>query len=122
MFHLLYALYILILFFNYCLKPFHSTYDEIIIYPQPNLNVITGPNGSGKSTIVAAILLVMGGNPKLLSRASKVEDYIKNGKDKAEIVIILYKDLNQKITFLRNFSKDGKSVWMVCQVLKEIRN
>lgn len=92
---------------------FFRTYDEITVYPQPNLNVITGPNGSGKSTIVAAILLVMGGNPKLLSRASKVEDYIKNGKNNAEIKIILYKDTKHKTSFQRNFGKDGKSVWMV---------
>ncbi|KAL5289103.1 SMC5 family protein [Megaselia abdita] len=98
------------------------TYDEITVYPQPNLNVITGPNGSGKSTIVAAILLVMGGNPKLLSRASKVEDYIKNGKDKAEIQIVLYKDANLKTIFQRNFGKDGKSVWMINNEVTSVKN
>ncbi len=35
------------------------------------VNLIIGPNGSGKSTIVCAICLTLGGDPKTLGRASK---------------------------------------------------
>lgn len=38
----------------------------------PNLNLIIGPNGSGKSSIVCAMVLGLGGKPKLLGRAAAV--------------------------------------------------
>lgn len=60
----------------------------------------------------------MGGNPKLLSRASKIEDYIKNGKEQADISIVLYIDKTSKTTFRRIFNKNGKSEWMVIYKLK----
>jgi chromosome segregation ATPase len=43
----------------------------------PNLNLIIGPNGSGKSSIVCAIVLGLGGKPKLLGRAVAVCIVIK---------------------------------------------
>lgn len=42
------------------------------MFPGPNLNMLIGPNGSGKSTIVAAIILGLGGNPKIIGRGTKV--------------------------------------------------
>lgn len=48
------------------------TYDVAIFYPDEHLNIIIGPNGTGKSTIVAAVVLGMGGHCKLLSRSSSV--------------------------------------------------
>lgn len=38
----------------------------------PNLNVIIGVNGSGKSSIVCAMVLGLGGKPRLLGRAVTV--------------------------------------------------
>lgn len=42
------------------------------MHPGPQLNMIIGPNGTGKSTMVAAIILGLGGNPKIVGRGSKV--------------------------------------------------
>ena len=41
------------------------TYSSAEIYPGPALNMVIGPNGSGKSSIVCAISLGLGGNPKV---------------------------------------------------------
>lgn len=34
--------------------------------------MLIGPNGTGKSTIVAAIILGLGGNPKIVGRGTRV--------------------------------------------------
>ncbi|XP_058459192.1 structural maintenance of chromosomes protein 5 [Malaya genurostris] len=85
------------------------TYDVAIFYPDEHLNIIIGPNGTGKSTIVAAIVLGMGGHCKLLSRSGSIEDYIKNGKKVAKIEVALYKNVKRAIVmFSRTFDRDGK--------------
>ncbi|XP_062563609.1 structural maintenance of chromosomes protein 5 [Armigeres subalbatus] len=84
------------------------TYDVTIFYPDEHLNIIIGPNGTGKSTIVAAIVLGMGGNCKLLSRSGSIEDYIKNGKDVAKIEVALYKNAKRDVVmFNRTFNRSG---------------
>lgn len=60
-----------------------STYDSVTFYPGEYLNVIIGPNGTGKSTLVAAIVLGMGGSPKVLSRSLNVSDYIYDSYHKS---------------------------------------
>lgn len=45
------------------------------MYPGPHLNMIVGPNGTGKSTMVAAIILGLGGNPKTVGRGTKVNEF-----------------------------------------------
>lgn len=47
------------------------TYSYVEMYPGPNLNMIMGPNGTGKSTMVAAIILGLGGQPKTVGRGTK---------------------------------------------------
>jgi chromosome segregation ATPase len=44
----------------------------VVFNAGPNLNLIIGPNGSGKSSIVCAMVLGLGGKPKLLGRAVAV--------------------------------------------------
>ncbi|XP_065087737.1 structural maintenance of chromosomes protein 5 [Ochlerotatus camptorhynchus] len=84
------------------------TYDVAIFYPDEHLNIIIGPNGTGKSTIVAAVVLGMGGHCKLLSRSGSIEDYIKNGKEMAKIEVGLYKNSKRDtIMFNRTFNRNG---------------
>lgn len=85
------------------------TYDVAIFYPDENLNIIIGPNGTGKSTIVAAVVLGMGGHCKLLSRSGSIEDYIKNGKEVAKIEVALFANVKRGMTmFNRTFDRNGK--------------
>jgi chromosome segregation ATPase len=53
------------------------------------LNIVVGANGTGKSSILNAICLGLGGEPKLLGRADDARDYVMHGKDKAFIEITL---------------------------------
>jgi chromosome segregation ATPase len=53
------------------------------------LNVVAGPNGTGKSTILNAICLGLGGDPKVLGRAEDVRDFVMHGEDVGEIDIAL---------------------------------
>lgn len=41
------------------------TYDRVELIPGPGLNLVLGPNGTGKSSIVSAICVGLGGNPKV---------------------------------------------------------
>lgn len=78
------------------------------------MNVIIGPNGTGKSTLVAAIVLGLGGKPELLSRSSSIGDYVKNGRDEAVIKVEIYRDTPAKfMTFERRFPRNGKSTFMI---------
>jgi chromosome segregation ATPase len=45
--------------------------------------MVVGANGTGKSTILNAICLGLGGEPKLLGRADDARGFIMNGKDNA---------------------------------------
>ena len=47
--------------------------------------MVIGPNGTGKSSILCAICLGLGGEPRLLGRADKVEAFIQNGETEAKI-------------------------------------
>lgn len=37
------------------------TYDDAEVHPGPRLNMLIGPNGTGKSSLVAAIIIGVGG-------------------------------------------------------------
>lgn len=54
-----------------------------------SLNMVVGANGTGKSSVLNAICLGLGGEPKLLGRAVDVRDYVKHGETKAMIEIEL---------------------------------
>ena len=75
------------------------------------MNVVIGPNGTGKSTVVCAIVLGLAGNPKLVGRETNVGAYVKEGRDKARIEIVL-KDVGTKtISIVRQFDRLNKSIW-----------
>lgn len=99
--------------FSIYLKNF-TTHSELIVYPGQQLNILIGPNGTGKSAIVAAIILGMGGSTKILSEHNKLSDYVKNGKDRASIRLVLFRDNNgTKSEFRRDFGRDNKSVFTI---------
>jgi len=83
------------------------------VTPGRYLNVIVGPNGSGKSTIVAAIVLGLGGKPSIIGRALHIGDYVKYRRDSAKIEIHLKNGFKQDSVITRTFTKEGKSVWMI---------
>ena len=76
-------------FFHIICFEIFRTYDSLEFSPGANLNVIIGPNGTGKSSIVCAICLGMAGKPSILGRAGSLSDYIKYGKNYANIEIEL---------------------------------
>ncbi|KAJ8926523.1 hypothetical protein NQ314_021125 [Rhamnusium bicolor] len=80
--------------------------------PGPHLNMIIGPNGTGKSTMVAAIILGLGGNPKVVGRGTKVSEYIKHNCDRATINITLQdENENTYIKVTREFDTQERSTW-----------
>lgn len=105
------------------------TFTDATLYPGEELNLLVGPNGTGKSSIVAAIVIGMGGSTKVLS-TSKVHlsSYVKNGKDRATVTVQLFKNERREFrTFTRSFGKDNKSntyqidnrkVWLIFFISK----
>ncbi|XP_050458298.1 structural maintenance of chromosomes protein 5 [Cataglyphis hispanica] len=89
------------------------TYDSAIVNPARYLNVIVGPNGSGKSTIVAAIVLGLGGKPNIIGRALHIGEYVKYGCQSAKIEIHLKNGNKQDHVIVRTFTKEGTSKWMI---------
>lgn len=75
-----------------------------------------GPNGTGKSSIVASIIIGMGGSTKILSERNKLADYVKNGKDVAQITVTVYKDERRNFrNFCREFNRQNKSTFYIDQ-------
>ncbi|XP_046478425.1 structural maintenance of chromosomes protein 5 isoform X1 [Neodiprion pinetum] len=95
-----------------CVENF-VTYDHAIIKPGRNLNVIIGPNGTGKSTIVCAIVLGLGGKPKVIGRALHVGEYVKSGRQKGKIEIELKNPGKKNHTVTRTITSDGHTQWML---------
>lgn len=91
------------------------TFTNSTIYPGDELNILIGPNGTGKSSMVAAIVIGMGGNTKVLSSAKMhLSNYVKNGKERATIEICLYKNEKRELyTFTRTFGLDNKSMFKI---------
>lgn len=75
-----------------------------------------GPNGTGKSSIVASIIIGMGGSTKILSERNKLADYVKNGKDVSRITVTVYKDERRNVrNFCREFNRQNKSTYYIDQ-------
>lgn len=89
------------------------TYDDCSFEPGPGLNLVLGPNGTGKSSIVSAICVGLHGNPKLLGRATKVNDYIKHGRENAYVEIEICNDdggnVNKRLTIRRYWTRGKES-------------
>ncbi|XP_071053524.1 structural maintenance of chromosomes protein 5 [Onthophagus taurus] len=91
------------------------TYTKASLSMGPNINVICGPNGTGKSTIVAAIILGLGGNPKQVGRGTRVSEYVKHGCTEAKIQIILYdpNKSSKNVLITRQFTTSNHTEWKI---------
>ncbi|XP_058792958.1 structural maintenance of chromosomes protein 5 [Phymastichus coffea] len=89
------------------------TYDEVVVKPGKHLNLIIGANGTGKSTIVSAIVLGLGGSPKVIGRATAIKDFVKAGQNFASIEIDLQNGPNEIVTIKREFNIQGHTSWFV---------
>ncbi|XP_018566367.1 structural maintenance of chromosomes protein 5 [Anoplophora glabripennis] len=88
------------------------TYSHVEMVPGPHLNMIIGPNGTGKSTMVAAIILGLGGNPKVVGRGTKISEYVKHNCDSATINIIIQDQREDRfIKVTREFDKNDRTWW-----------
>ncbi|XP_044744459.1 structural maintenance of chromosomes protein 5 isoform X2 [Coccinella septempunctata] len=98
------------------------TYSYAEFYPGPHLNMIIGPNGTGKSTMVAAIILGLGGNPKTVGRGTKISEYIKHGCNEATIDIYLQgNDHNTFLKVTRNFDSSERNLWLINNTRKSLK-
>lgn len=86
-------------------------YSEVEMKPGPTLNVVIGPNGSGKSSIVNGLALALGAKTAVLGRADDVSEFIRLGKDEAELEVELYNDRDNSGNYVinRQWTKDAKS-------------
>ncbi|KAJ8916110.1 hypothetical protein NQ315_004477 [Exocentrus adspersus] len=102
------------------------TYSHVEMIPGPHLNMIIGPNGTGKSTMVAAIILGLGGDPKVVGRGTKISEYVKHNCDIATINVILQGEReNEYIKVTRQFDTQDRTSWYLDNrkvKLKEILN
>lgn len=99
------------------------TFSEVTYTPHSKLNLIIGPNGSGKSSIVTALILGFGGNPKDINRGDKVSQFVKLGKSVADISIELYKRSNQNMNLRRTiFASNDTCHYYVNSILVSKKN
>ncbi|XP_021919521.1 structural maintenance of chromosomes protein 5 isoform X3 [Zootermopsis nevadensis] len=89
------------------------TYKKVVFDAGPNINLIIGPNGAGKSTIVCAMLLGLGGKPKLLGRTVALNSYIRTSCKIARIEIELKNSRGDNYVITRTITVDGKSSWQL---------
>ncbi|KAI9033358.1 P-loop containing nucleoside triphosphate hydrolase protein [Hyaloraphidium curvatum] len=87
------------------------TYDNCEAHPGPNLNMVIGPNGTGKSSLIAAIIVGLGGDAKLTGRFKELKELVKKGKERASVEIEL-KNKARNIVIKREWKKDSNgSKW-----------
>ncbi|XP_037899548.1 structural maintenance of chromosomes protein 5-like, partial [Glossina fuscipes] len=74
-----------------------------------------------KSTLVSAIVLCLGGEPKLLARSNLIRDYVKNGCSSAKISVEVCAERKNRgslcdeksVDFTRTFDKSDKSEYFI---------
>lgn len=91
------------------------TYSKIVANPTPSLNMVIGPNGTGKSTLVCAMCLGLGWDPKVLGRAKNVSEFVKHGSTEAIIQIKLQGQPNETDPVIKRKIKkeSNRSDWWI---------
>lgn len=80
------------------------TYDQVELFPGPNLNMILGPNGTGKSAIVCCVIVGLAGDVSLTGRGASAADFVNKYKDFAVTEIELYNPNGQNYVINRRIS------------------
>ncbi|GFS49647.1 structural maintenance of chromosomes protein 6 [Trichonephila clavipes] len=97
-------------------------HDNLSLSLGPHMNFIIGQNGSGKSAILTAIILALGGKASTTDRYSNVKGFVKKGKNKGKVEVVLrntgilaYKpeEYGEKIIIVREFNKEGTSSYKI---------
>ncbi|CAL1606066.1 unnamed protein product [Knipowitschia caucasica] len=89
------------------------TYDNCVVYPGPNLNMIVGANGTGKSSIVCAICLGLAGKTAVLGRGDKIGLYVKRGCSRGSVEIELFKSSGNIVINREINGENNQSAWML---------
>jgi structural maintenance of chromosomes protein 5 len=101
------------------------TYKHCVFQPGPRINLVIGPNGVGKSSILCAVVLGLGGAPRLLGRQKDLAQFVRRvdsvgaASDRATIRITLKADPNdaafsQDPIIERSFGRGGnQSKWKI---------
>ncbi|KAK4209891.1 SMC5-like protein [Rhypophila decipiens] len=76
------------------------TYEKAEFFLGPNLNMVIGPNGTGKSSLVCAICLGLGYPSHVLGRASAYGEFVKHGKDEADIQVELQRKPGERSNYV----------------------
>ncbi|GFY77841.1 structural maintenance of chromosomes protein 6 [Trichonephila inaurata madagascariensis] len=97
-------------------------HDNLSLSLGPHMNFIIGQNGSGKSAILTAIILALGGKASTTDRYSNVKGFVKKGKNKGKVEVVLrntgilaYKpeEYGEKIIIVREFNREGTSSYKI---------
>ncbi|MGN1405303.1 MAG: DNA replication/repair protein RecF [Erysipelotrichaceae bacterium] len=92
----------------------YRNYTNILIKPDPNINIITGPNGSGKTNILESV--IVSSNTKSF-RTSDDSALIKHNEDYARIEIVA--DGN---TYRVVLNSNGKSLFVNDEIISRTSN
>jgi chromosome segregation ATPase len=82
-------------------------HDDVVIVPSSRVNFVLGPNGSGKSSIVCALCLGLGGEPKDMRRGTTIGAFVKKGRTEGRIEVRLLRpllSLSQREAHIPSFS------------------
>jgi hypothetical protein len=88
-------------------------HSSLTLEPSSRINLIVGANGSGKSSVVCAICLGLGGEPRDMLRESEVSKFVRLGCKTAEIEIIVAgeKPDSDVVISRRLFADKNSSEW-----------
>jgi len=64
------------------------THRNTTVSFKPNANFVTGVNGAGKSSIMAAIIVCLGGSGSAATRGNAIKGYIKTGEHVGAVTVI----------------------------------
>lgn len=93
------------------------THSNAVIRPKQRLNIVIGANGTGKSTVLNAICLGLGGDPKLLGRADQLHSFVRHNCDSGWIEITLAPHKGEKSHVLKRIltadERDKKGICFI---------